>query len=176
AQQSVTVVANSTVNINLMLQAPNPGAHTFGPNVSEGPAIAVNATSTTLQSDVRDISIRFNRILTFQVSIFLLKTEDCDIVGNQCLGLSARALEILRKFTGRPDLNRQSIDSFQQAVIGVLTTSTGTAFQAAAIILLSGTRVTISQNVISGLVGLLSFFLAETRFEDNQVLAFSGII
>ncbi len=181
SQQAVTVVANSTVNVNLVLPAAGPGFAARGPAArvsASAPAASVSTAAFVAgrQSNVREISIRTNRILATQVSVFLLRTEECDIVGNQALGIGKEAQAELEKFASANSLTRTTIDSFQQTVLSVLTKSSGAEFQAAAIVLLFGARVTIAENLITGLVGVFSFFLVTARVKDNQVLAFVALL
>jgi Family of unknown function (DUF6519)/Carboxypeptidase regulatory-like domain/Right handed beta helix region len=160
AQQAVTVVANSTVLVNIVLQ--------LSPMAATGASVVV-----TQRSDVRDISIRGNRILVLLSSIFLVKTEGCDIIGNQLLGLSADAI----KSFGDDNLTRDNIDTFQQTVMTVLTGAPAKmSFQGTAIVLLYGARVTIAENQITGLVGVLAVFLSQARIADNQILALLALL
>jgi Family of unknown function (DUF6519)/Carboxypeptidase regulatory-like domain/Right handed beta helix region len=160
--QAVTVGAGSTTNLAVTLTSATVLAASIS-STSTGPS----------QSDVSEIVIRANIILALQASIFLLKTEDCDIIGNRLFGLSAD----MKKALGSGPLTRDTIDVFQQKVLVVLTdASAGIAFQAAAIVLLSGVRVTISENTVTGLIGVMAFFLVEGRIEDNQILALVALL
>src|SRR5439155_9553065 len=106
-------------------------------------------------------------------SIFLVKTEECDIFRNQLLGLGAEAIKSLQG----AELNRGNIDIFQQKVLAVLTSaSSNFAFQGAGIILMTGARVTVSENQITGLIGITAFLLTEARVKDNQILALLGLL
>src|SRR5260370_41737616 len=90
-----------------------------------------------------------NRILALLSSIFLVRTEDCDIIANRLFGLDAQTIKTLQA----GELNRNTIDTFQQTVMTVLTTGpAGMAFQGAAIVLLSGARLTVAQNLITVLL------------------------
>ncbi len=169
-QQTVAVVANSTVDINLQLTA-----------AAAGGRVAATTTTTVAgvslaQFNINDIKIRDNRFLAPQVSIFLVRTQDCDIVSNQFFGLSKEALAELHRFTVAPGLTRDTIDNLQQAVLSTFTGSSLTQFQAVSIVILFGTRITIAKNVMTSLVGVLSLFLIEARVENNQILAFGAFI
>src|SRR5260370_12852953 len=50
-----------------------------------------------------------NRILALLSSIFLVRTEDCDIIANQLLGLDAQTIKTLQA----GELNRNTIDTFR---------------------------------------------------------------
>lgn len=173
AQQAVTVVSNTTANVNLVLPAgvgvaSGAAAHAAG-------AAPIPAAATADPSNVQGISIRNNRILALQVSVFLLSARDCDIVGNQMLGLSRTAQSQLAAAAAN-GLTRATISAFQQAVLSVLSALTGEEFQAAAIILVYGERVTIKENVMAGLLGIFSIILVETLIEDNQMLALVALL
>src|SRR5260370_9643598 len=98
--------------------------------------------------------------------MFLVRTEDCDIIANRLLGLDAQTIKTLQA----GELNRNTIDTFQQTVMTVLTTGpAGMAFQGAAIVLLSGARVTVAENLITGLLGMMAIFLSAALIIDNQI-------
>lgn len=172
ASQSKTAsaVANTVTTVDFSMAPQNQVLEAAGPARAAAPAAAAAAPSV---SDVNHILIRENRILSLLSSIFLSKTEECDILRNQLLGIGAEAIKSLQG----SELNRGSIDAFQQKVLVVLTaTSSNFAFQGAGIILVTGTRVTVEENQITGLVGFMSFLLTEARVKDNQVLALLGLI
>ena len=126
----VTVAANAiTVDFALLSDVVFLDA-TFATHTDAATVAAVALPA----ADVNHILIRENRILALLSSIFLVKTEECDILRNQLLGLSAEAIKSLQG-----ELNRSTIDPFQQKVLVVLTAaSTNFAFQGAGIILLTG--------------------------------------
>ena len=161
--QSATVAANATTTVTFVIR----------PGAAPAASTATMSSAAIEQSDLNQTRIRENRILALLSSIFLVKTEDCDIIGNQLLGLNAETIKALQ---GR-ELTRDNIDNFQQTVLTVLTlASSSLAFQGAAIILLFGTRVTIAENQITGLVGVMAVFLSETRVRDNQILALLALL
>lgn len=169
-QQAVTVVANSTADVNLVLPA--------GVGIAHGPAPAAGAATPAAAPDpsaVNGIDIRDNRILASQVSIFFLSTKDCDIVGNQLLGLSQTAQTQLAGAAAN-GLTRATIDAFQQAVLSVLSALTGEEFQAASIIIVYGQRVRVKENVMAGLLGIFSIILVDALIEDNQMLALVALL
>jgi hypothetical protein len=173
--QDVTVTAGATTNLNVILSTMNVDSST-APIVLAA-SITASTTGGTSQSDVNGITIRANRVLALLSSIFLIKTEDCDIIGNQLFGLGPEAQKALSSFAGASRLNRDSIDAFQQLVLSLLTAASARiAFQAGTIVLESGVRVSIADNSITGVVGLLAFFLVEARIEDNQILALVGVL
>jgi hypothetical protein len=162
-----TVVANTTTTVDFSMASDNVILESVSSAHAKAAAVVLPA------SDVNQILIRENRILSHLSSIFLVKTEECDILRNQLLGLGTEAIQSLRD----SELNRTTIDAFQQKVLLVLTsTSSSFGFQGAGIILLTGTRVTISENQITGLIGIMSFLLTEGRVKDNQILALLGLL
>jgi hypothetical protein len=159
ASPSLTIVAGAVTNANVTQQ-----------ELTAGVGILVSATTTpgASEADVRELEIRANRILALQSSILLLKTEDCDIIGNRLLGLNAETIKKLQAAT----LTRDTVDQFQQAVLLVLTdASAAFTFQGAAILLQTGTRVSIVENTMTGLIGIGAFVISEARIENNQILA-----
>jgi len=168
--KDATVTANTTATVDFALAF---DSGTFDHGASTHDNTAAVAAVALPSSDVNRFLIRENRILSHLSSIFLLKTEECDILRNQLLGLSTEAGKSLQG----SELNRGSIDAFQQKVLVILTAaSTNFAFQGAGIILLAGARVTISENQITGLIGIMSFLLTEARVKDNQILALLGLL
>lgn len=166
----VTVVANTVTTVDFKMVPANQILEAVGPTHAQA---AVMDAVAPPASEVNHILIRENRILALLSSVFLVKTEECDILRNQLLGLSAEAIKSL----GDSELNRTTIDAFQQKILLVLTaTSSNFSFQAAGIILLTGTRVTVSENQITGLIGIMSFLLTEGRVKDNQILALLGLL
>jgi hypothetical protein len=143
--------------------------------VTRATVLTVTTTITPVvgASDVRELEIRDNRILALLVSISLIKTEDCEITANRLLGLNAATIKRLKTGT----LTADTIDQFQQTVLLVLTdASTGTAFQGGAILLETAARVTIAENAMTALVGITAFISSELLIENNQILAFVGVL
>jgi hypothetical protein len=137
----------------------------------------ITITTTTTagggQADVRELEICNNRIFAVQSSIFLLQTEDCDILANRLLGLSQAVSNQLREKPVTP----QNIDQFQQLVLQAITSASAAfSFHGAGIVLEIATRISIAENTISGLIGISAFIVAEARIHNNQVLAFVGSI
>lgn len=168
---NVPVVANMTTPANFAMvpqQGSQPSASTHA-NVAPPNTQAASAPTT----DINRILIRDNQILALLSSIFLTKTEECDILRNRLLGLDAEAVKYLQS----GELNRGNIDAFQHHVLSILSSaSSNLAFQGAGVVLLAGTRITIADNVIVGLIGVFSFLLTEARVRDNQVLALLGLM
>ncbi len=163
ASQSVTVVANETAVVTFRLALGN------ATTVSSMDVSSIAA----VRSNANQIRIRENRILALLSSIFLVRTEDCDIIANRLLGLDAQTIKTLQA----GELNRNTIDTFQQTVMTVLTTGpAGMAFQGAAIVLLSGARVTVAENLITGLLGMMAIFLSAARIRDNQILSLLALL
>jgi uncharacterized protein DUF6519/carboxypeptidase family protein/parallel beta helix pectate lyase-like protein len=138
-----------------------------------GTAITITTTTTGGggQADVRELEICNNRIFAVQCSILLLKTEDCDILANRLLGLSQAVINKLREQQVTP----QNIDEFQHLVLQAITNASAAfSFHGAGIVLEIATRISISENTISGLMGISAFIVAEARIQNNQVLAFVG--
>ena len=140
-----------------------------------GTAITITTTTTVGggQANVRELEICNNRIFAVQSSIFLLQTEDCDILANRLLGLSQAVINRL----GETQVNPQNIDQFQQLVLQAITSASAAfSFHGAGIVLEIATRISIAENTISGLMGISAFIVAEARIQNNQVLAFVGSV
>jgi Family of unknown function (DUF6519)/Carboxypeptidase regulatory-like domain/Right handed beta helix region len=169
-QQSATVVADSTTAVDFRL-FPLTGA---GARRAAASSPSVNTRANAeIKAIVNQIGIRENRVLALLSSVFLSLVKDCDIIDNQLWGLSA---ETLQSFGAGP-LTKDNIDQLQDAVLVALSRAPSiVAFQGAAIVLGSGTRVTIAENTMVGLLGLAALLLSEARIKDNQVLALLGLL
>jgi hypothetical protein len=160
-QQQVTVAAGQTVDVKL-------GLRPIGA-VSVAPGAPAAAVASSI-SDVNRIDILDNRIIALQVSIFLQKVEGCRIHRNQLLGLSPAALKDLQGISF--NLDRQSINKFQQATVQVMTNAAASlAFQGAAIVIELGEQISIVDNVLTGILGVFAFALLDALIEDNLMLA-----
>ena len=169
ASQDATVPANTTVTVNFALQ----GNLTF----VEGGGGTIHRTGSpnaaaVASSLVARTGIRHNRIFALQVSIFFQQAEDCKIEDNRMLGLSA---EVQKGLQGIQEIDRQSVDQFQNEVLSIATNSAAaTAFSGAGVVVLLASRVNLNDNVMTALVGVLSLFVIDCELENNQILAFIG--
>jgi hypothetical protein len=174
-QRQVTVAAGQTVDVTLGLRPTGavdaaPGAHAPAAAPEAPVAAAVSSISNVNRVDILD-----NRIIALQVSIFMTKVEGCRIHRNQLLGLSPAALKDLQGISF--NLDRQSINKFQQETVQVMTAAAASlAFQGAAIVIELGLQISIVDNVITGFIGVLAFALFDALIEDNVMLAIAGFI
>ena len=177
AQQNVTVSSGQTAQVTLTMQPNLNQGFVSGAGNAPG-AAPVNPGSTDAVVSQRllvaRINIRHNLILALQVSVFCQVCEDCDVEDNRMLGIPQADQQALQ---GIRQLNRQTVDDFQQMVLTVVTSAaSGSAFQGAGVVLLLALRASINGNTITALVGVLSGFLIEAQIEDNQVLALIGCL
>jgi len=178
AQQNVAVPAGQTVQVTLTLQFnvefEVARTSTVGAARSTAPAAANLATAQSQIAFVARINIRHNRIFALQVSIFLEICEDCKIEDNRLLGMSQAAQKRLQELQS---LNRQNIDNFQNILLSVATNNAASvAFQGAGVILLLALRVTINDNLITAMMGVVSLFILDAQIENNQLLTFVGCL
>ena len=171
-QQTVTVPAGQTVQVNLTMQANLD--QLSGGTAAGTPSTGINAEIQVQRLLVARTNIRHNRIFALQVSVFFQLCEDCKIEDNRLLGISQAAQKQLQ---GIQQLDRQTIDDFQMTILSVATSAAaGSAFQGAGVVLLLALRVSVNDNVITALVGVLSLFVIDVQVENNQVLAFIGCL
>jgi Family of unknown function (DUF6519)/Carboxypeptidase regulatory-like domain len=180
AQQNVTVPAGQTVQVTLTLQfnlnrtVEVARTGTVGAPRDTAPAtVNLEATQTQI-SFVARINVRHNRIFALQVSVFFEICEDCNIQDNRLLGISQSSQKRLQEIQ---NLNRESINNFQNILLSVATDNAASfAFQGAGVILLLALRVTVSDNLITALAGFVSLFVLDAQIENNQVLALIGCL
>ncbi|HXB69527.1 MAG TPA: DUF6519 domain-containing protein [Candidatus Acidoferrales bacterium] len=131
--------------------------------------IAAKAVAST--GRVADLLVRDNQTLCTQVAVGLLQARGVEIVHNQFRGLPQNA------FPASFALTRETIDEIQTKVSNLfLAAGTASNFQAAGVLIYSGNRVVISENLITAQVAVLGFLLIDARIERNDILSLVGIL
>ncbi|HEV3198228.1 MAG TPA: DUF6519 domain-containing protein [Bryobacteraceae bacterium] len=120
---------------------------------------------------VTELLVRDNQALCAQLSVGILQAQGIEIIHNQFRGLPANA------FPNGPGLTRETIDAFQAQVSTLFRAASSlTNFQAAGVLLFSGNRVVIRENLITAQVAVLGFLLLNARIEGNDILSLVGVL
>jgi hypothetical protein len=120
---------------------------------------------------VTELLVKDNLTRCTQLSVGILQAQGIEVRHNQLRGLPNNA------FPKGPGLTRATIDAFQAQVTAVfLGTTASNTFQAAGVLLFSGNRVVISENLITAQVAVFGFLLINTRVQHNDILALIGIL
>jgi hypothetical protein len=123
---------------------------------------------------VRDLLVRDNHMLAVQLSIFVQQAQGLEVIHNQLRGLGR---ETLRQLTPDQPLSRDTIDEFQTQVAQAFRAAISVNdFQAVGVLVYTGQRVVISDNLITAQVGILAFLLIDAHLTDNQILALIGMV
>jgi hypothetical protein len=118
-----------------------------------------------------ELIVRDNQVLSTQVGVVLLQARGVEIVHNQFRGLPSNV------FPPDPALTRDTIDAFQLQVSAAFRAApTLAAFQAAGILIYTGNRVVIAENLVTAQVAVLGFLLLNVRIERNDILSLVGAI
>lgn len=120
---------------------------------------------------VTELLVRDNRLLTTQLGVGMQVGRGIEIIHNQFRGLPAGAL------AEGVIATRQGMDAFQDQVAALFQAAPTTqSFGAAAVIILSGTRVVIDANLITAQVGVFGFLLFNARIQRNDMLCLIGVL
>jgi hypothetical protein len=132
--------------------------------------VAAKAVTST-NGQVRDLLIRDNQILALQISILLNQAQGVEIMHNQMRGLSQKL------FTPNLNLSRSTIDAFQVLVSdGLRAPPNLSNFQAAGVLIFTGNRVVIYQNLIMAQVAVLGFLFLNARIHQNDIVSLIGAL
>ena len=128
---------------------------------------AKGVTSTNGQA--LELQVRDNQFLALQVSVLLNQATGIEVVHNQMRGLPRTAIP------GDINLSRSTIDQFQALVSEAFrATPSFSNFQAAGVIIFTGNRVVISQNLITAQVAVLGFLFINARVHQNDIVSLIG--
>ena len=138
--------------------------------IARNALLAAKAVTST-NGQVRELIVRDNQILALQVSILLNQASGVEIVHNQMRGLPREA------FTTDINLSRDTIDAFQVLVSNAFRAAPALAnFQAAGVLIFTGNRVVIFQNLITAQVAVLGFLFLNARIHQNDVVSLIGTL
>lgn len=120
---------------------------------------------------VTELLVRDNQALSTQVAVGLRQARGVEVVHNQFRGLGREV------FPGDLRLTRDNIDAFQARLAIAFRAAPALAnFQAAGVLIYTGNRVVIADNLITAQVGVLAFLLLNARVERNDILSLVGAL
>jgi hypothetical protein len=120
---------------------------------------------------VNDLLIRDNHMLALQVAILVHQAQDLEIFHNQLRGLPPKAFPTGLK------LSRATIDEFERLVAAVFREPPSLAnFQAAGVLVFTGKRVVIFQNLITAQVAVLGYLFLNVRIHQNDIVSLIGVL
>lgn len=126
---------------------------------------------TATSGQVRELQVRDNQILALQVSVLINQGQGVEISHNQMRGLPREA------FTTDINLSRDTIDEFQVSVSNAFrATSAFSNYQAAGVLIITGNRVVIFQNLITAQVAVLGFLFLNARIHQNDIVSLIGAL
>jgi hypothetical protein len=126
---------------------------------------------TSSNGQISELLLRDNHVLSIQAGVVLQQTQGVEIVHNRLHGLRSNM------FPPNPALNRDTIDGFQLRVSAAFRAApTLAAFQAAGILIYSGNRVVVVENLVTAHVAVLGFLLLNARIERNDILSLIGML
>lgn len=138
--------------------------------IARNALLAAKAVTST-NGQVRELQVRDNQILALQVSILINQGQGVEILHNQMRGLPQEA------FTTDINLSRDTIDAFQVLVSNAFRTAPALSnFQAAGVLILTGNRVVIFQNLITAQVAVLGFLFLNARIHQNDIVSLIGAL
>lgn len=138
--------------------------------IARSALLAAKAVTST-NGQVRELMIHDNQILALQVSILLNQAQGVEILHNQMRGLSREA------FPTDVNLSRDTIDTFQVRVSNAFRVAPSFAnFQAAGVLIFTGNRVVIFQNLITAQVAILGFLFVNARIHQNDIVSLIGAL
>ena len=138
--------------------------------IARNALLAAKAVTST-NGQVRELMVHDNQILAVQVSILLNQALGVEIVHNQMRGLPQEA------FTTDINLSRNTIDAFQVLVSNAFRAAPALSnFQAAGVLIFTGNRVVIFQNLITAQVAVLGFLFLNARIHQNDVVSLIGAL
>jgi hypothetical protein len=126
---------------------------------------------TATSGQVRELQVHDNQILALQVSVLINQGQGVEISHNQMRGLPREA------FTTDTNLSRDTIDAFQVLVSNAFrATPAFSNYQAAGVLIITGNRVVISQNLITAQVAVLGFLVLNARIHQNDIVSLIGAL
>ena len=132
--------------------------------------LAAKAVTST-SGHPRELIVRDKQILALQASIFLTQGTGIEILHNQMRGLPRTA------FTTGLNLTRTTTDAFQVQVSTAFRTAAAlNNFQAAGVVIFTGNRVVIFQNLITAQVAVLGFLFLNARIHQNDIVSLIGAL
>lgn len=138
--------------------------------IARNTLLAAKAVTST-NGQVRELIVHDNQILAVQVSILLNQALGVEIVHNRMRGLPREA------FTTDITLSRSTIDAFQVLVSNAFRAAPALAnFQAAGVLIFTGNRVVIFQNLITAQVAVLGFLFLNARIHQNDAVSLIGAL
>lgn len=137
--------------------------------IAHNALLAAKAVTST-SGQVRELQVRDNQILALQVSILINQAQGVEILHNQMRGLP-------REVFADVNLSRDTIDTFQAQVSAAFRIAPSFAnFQAAGVLIFSGNRVVIVQNLITAQVAILGFLFLNARIYQNDIVSLIGAL
>jgi hypothetical protein len=138
--------------------------------IARNALLAAKAVTST-RGQVRELIVRDNQILALQISILINQGQGVEILHNQMRGLPRGLFNI------DINLSRDSIDAFQVFVSQAFRAVPALAnFQAAGVLIFTGNRVVIFQNLITAQVAVLGFLFLNARIHQNDVVSLIGVL
>ena len=138
--------------------------------IARNALLAAKAVTST-SGQVRELIVRDNQILALQVSILINQAQGVEILHNQMRGLPREAFSI------DINLSRDSIDAFQLLVSNAFRAAPALSnFQAAGVLIFTGNRIVIFQNLITAQVAVLGFLFLNARIHQNDVVSLIGVL
>ena len=113
--------------------------------------------------ELKELQLRDSLTHAQRAAVFIMRGNGIEIVHNQIRGLPRGALANIGVLT------RDNIDAFQQALSMLLRGPSAFAnFPAIGIMLFSGSRVVIRENLLSAQVGIIGFLLINARIQPER--------
>ncbi len=135
-------------------------------------ALVADKAVVGTRAPVTELLVRDNQSLCRVGAVVLHEAHGVEIVHNQLRGLTKGLLP-----PADVALTRDNIDGFQlQVARAFRAPATAFAFQATGVLVYSGNRVVIRQNLITAHVGVLGFLLLNARIHQNDVLSLVGVL
>ncbi|MGH7944569.1 MAG: DUF6519 domain-containing protein, partial [Opitutaceae bacterium] len=132
--------------------------------IARNALLAAKAVTST-NGQVRELMVHDNQILALQVSILINQAHGVEILHNQMRGLPQET------FTTDINLSRSTIDAFQVLVSNTFRAAPALSnFQAAGVLIFTGNRVVIFQNLITAQVAVLGFLFLNARIHQNDII------
>lgn len=124
-----------------------------------------------VEARMRELLLRENHLLTVQAGLSMRNVDGLEVLHNRFRGFRVEGIP------GDIVLNRDSIDAFQSLISLALRDPAAFAtFQAVGLLVYTGRRVVISENLIAAQVGVLGFLYFNSRIERNDILSLIGVL
>ena len=127
-------------------------------------------------TSLKNFRVRHNDFLSFHGAVFLDTCDGLEIQYNLMRGLVQVAFNQLKNIAGAAGLSRDNINPFQAAGTAMFAAPQGSQFMGTGEFLISGFDVNISHNRIAAQAAIVGMLLIEASFEENEILAFIGIL